>query len=240
MTISAQGAGRRTMVDIAADQLHEMILSGAIPAGHPLRLTALAEQLDMSPMPVREALRRLDSLGLVEIQPHRGAFVRALSAADLRDTVETRLILERAAIEKCAAAFDESLLEEAAVWLDRHETLLAAGMGIEAREAHRHFHFSLYRGSGSRWLLQAIEPVFRNSERYRFLAVAETGDRGAAEEHHLMLRCCRERDCAAAGAALEQHLTRSAHRMLTNLEKATAAGNPLGPPDDDMETRSTA
>lgn len=221
MTVSTHGSGPRTMVDIAADQLHEMIVSGEIPAGHPLRLSALAEQLDMSHMPVREALRRLDSLGLVEIQPHRGAFVRELSAKDLRDTIETRLILERAAIERCATSADEGLFQQAAAFLDRHESLLDAGLGVEAREAHHQFHFALYRASGSRWLVQAIEPVFRNSERYRFLAVASGGDSVAEDEHRAMLESCIARDCAAAGEALEAHITRSGRRMLSHLEDSS-------------------
>src|SRR4029450_5865281 len=85
--------GRRTLAEHAAAELHQLILSGELPSGTPLRLVELASRLEMSQMPVREGLRRLEALGLVEIIPHRGAWVRDLSAGDLRDTYATRRAL---------------------------------------------------------------------------------------------------------------------------------------------------
>jgi DNA-binding GntR family transcriptional regulator len=65
------------------------ILSGALEPGSPLRLERLARTLEMSPVPVREAIRRLEALVLAEHVPHRGARVSRLSIEDLRDDLST-------------------------------------------------------------------------------------------------------------------------------------------------------
>src|SRR5918996_5475846 len=84
----------RTLAEHAAAELQEAILSGELAPGTPLRLEKLARTLDMSPMPVREAVRQLETLGLAEHVPHRGARVSRLSIDDLRDTYEARPPLE--------------------------------------------------------------------------------------------------------------------------------------------------
>lgn len=207
-----------TMAERAAAQLHQAIVSGEVPAGAHLRLVDLAERLGMSPMPVREAVRRLESLGLVEVHPHRGAFVRTLSKEDFDDTMETRLLLERAAVEKAAAAFTEEAAEKAEYWLKRYVALAQAGMVVEAREAHTEAHFSIYRASRSKWLMHAIEAVWRNSERYRFTdASGRDEDEVSGHEHSPILEACRAGDPQAAGDALVEHLTRAAGRMVSHI-----------------------
>ncbi|TDB80495.1 GntR family transcriptional regulator, partial [Micromonospora fluostatini] len=99
------GARQRTMAETAAAELHRMIMSGELPAGTHLRLADLTAALDMSAMPVREGLRRLEALGLVEIIPHKGAWVRDVSLDDLLDTHQTRLALETLAIRSAAERF---------------------------------------------------------------------------------------------------------------------------------------
>lgn len=207
-----------TMAERAAAQLHADIVSGEVPAGSHLRLTDLAEKLGMSMQPVREALRRLESLGLVEVHPHRGAFVRSLSRADFEDTMQTRVLLERAAVEKAAARFTPEAAEEAEYWLKRYVAFAEAGMVVEAREAHTGAHFAIYRASGSTWLVHAIEAVWRNSERYRFTDAADRDEeKVSGHEHQPILEACQARDPESAGDALVEHLTRAAERMISHI-----------------------
>lgn len=217
----------RTLAEMVAEQLHEEILSGAIPAGSHLRLNELAGRLQISPMPVREAVRRLEALGLVDQHPHRGAFVRPLSLADFEDTMNVRVMLERAAVERAAAAFTPAAARHAHELLAGYRELLAADRRVEAREAHTAFHFALYRAAGSRWLLHAIEPVWRNGERYRFAAadVALSADAVVAE-HEAILDACRAGQPERAGAALARHLERAAARMAANISDDRGAAAP--------------
>jgi DNA-binding GntR family transcriptional regulator len=218
--------GRRTLAEHAAAELHQLILSGELPSGTPLRLVELASRLEMSQMPVREGLRRLEALGLVEIIPHRGAWVRDLSLADLRDTHETRLALESLAVRAAAARFTEEDLTKAAAALAEHLRLSRAEDSAGARDAHAEFHFAIYRASGSLWLPRAIEPVWQNSERYRFGSRQTTAqiERNRLE-HQAILDACVARDPDAAEQALRTHLAGAVQRItetMTSRQKGTS------------------
>src|SRR3954462_975012 len=167
MTGGGRG-GRRTLAEHAAAELHQLILSGELPSGTPLRLVELARRLEMRQMPVRDGARRLEALGLVEIIPHRGAWVRDLSLEDLRDTPETRLALESLAVRAAAERFADDDLDKAAAALAEHLRMSRAENSAASRRAHAAFHFSIYRARGSQWFPREIEPVWQNSERYRF------------------------------------------------------------------------
>jgi DNA-binding GntR family transcriptional regulator len=209
---------RRTLAETAAAELHQLILSGELPSGTPLRLVELANRLDMSQMPVREGLRRLEALGLVDIIPHRGAWVRELSLEDLRDTHETRLALESLAVRAAAEHFSEADEQKAKRALAELLQLSRSEDSIGARQAHADFHFALYRAGGSQWLARSIEPVWQNSERYRF------GSRQTAfqiernrQEHQAILDACVARDAEAAEQALRTHLAGAVQRITATM-----------------------
>ncbi|MDX6738774.1 GntR family transcriptional regulator [Actinocorallia sp. A-T 12471] len=204
----------RTLADTAASEVHRMILAGELPAGSPLRLNDLAALLEMSPMPVRDAMRRLEALGLVEIIPHKGARVRELTEDDLRDTYEVRIELESLATARAALIITPEAVERAAEALASHEQLLLAGDVDNARRAHTDFHFAIYRASGSLWLPRAIEPVWQNSERYRFATADAERRRLSHLEHQAILDACAAHDADAAAAALRSHLESTMHRIL--------------------------
>ena len=195
----------RTMADRVTVEIHRLIIMGDIEPGSALPIRDLAERFGTSAMPVREALRRLGALGLVEIAPHRGARVAEVSIEDLEDTYRVRLLLEPLAVSYAAEAVDEEHLERAATALERHNAAMDAGDLDRARTAHTEFHFLLYQGAGSRWLQRAIEPVWQNSDRYRFAAPGGEKDRSRAE-HTEILEACRAHDPAAAEAAMRRHL----------------------------------
>ena len=82
------------LTDQVFSAIHEAIMSGDIPAGARLRIRDLAAQLGTSPMPVREAIGRLEQAGLAQRVPHKGAVVIDLSPAELVHVYDTRLLLE--------------------------------------------------------------------------------------------------------------------------------------------------
>lgn len=211
----------RTLAETAAAELHQLILSGELPSGTPLRLEELATRLRMSQMPVREGLRRLETLGLVDIIPHRGAWVRETSLDDVRDTYETRIAVETMAVRAAAERFtgrDAELAQEA---LDEFAGLEPAGDQIAARRAHTEFHFTVYRAGGSRWLARAIEPLWQNSERYRFGRIRTAEDVAQQRREHVaILDACVAHDMAAAESALQAHL----RGLLRRITDAMTAG----------------
>jgi DNA-binding GntR family transcriptional regulator len=218
---------RRTAADEAELVLFQAIMDGAIPPGAPLRLQDLADQLAMSMMPVREALRRLQGHGLVEIVAHKGAWVRPLTRRDLFDTYFTRMHLEGLAFMTAAGRFTEEHAQAAQEALDAQREAERRRDLIASRDAHDAFHFTLYEAAGSEWLLHAIRPVWRNSERYRVESMRNAAHvRKRAKEHSQMLDALRAHDGPAAVELLISHLQTSVDLVASTLEDDADEGTP--------------
>src|SRR4051795_13053654 len=102
--MATQMAGeRRALGDKIPATPHARALGGGVPSGTWLRQEALASEFGVSRTPIREALRKLQEAGLVELRPHRGALVRGLSPREIRDAYEVRAELEGLAAELAAA-----------------------------------------------------------------------------------------------------------------------------------------
>src|SRR3954449_12090798 len=102
MQMAATSTGR------VREQLQHAILEGVLKPGERLRAEALAQRYGTSRTPVREALLQLEAQGLVEVEPNRGAVVRAFDRADLLDLYEVRALLEPAAAARAARRIDEA------------------------------------------------------------------------------------------------------------------------------------
>jgi DNA-binding GntR family transcriptional regulator len=169
-------SGIATLADAATAELRERILSGELESGAPLRLEELARSLGTSISPVREAVRKLESLGLAVHVAHRGSRVKELDVDDLRDTYEARLALEPVTVARAAQHITPADVERAQAALESYTACRERGDRPAARDAHDAFHFTLYNASGSDWLVRLIRPTWDNSERYR----AEPGHRPRA------------------------------------------------------------
>lgn len=201
-----------TMADTAVAEIQEAILAGELPPGAPLRLEELARSLGMSISPVREAVRRLEGLGLAVHVPHRGARVSELAIEDLHDTYEVRLALETLAVRRAAERFEPGHAERARERLAEYAAAHRRGDARTAREAHAAFHFALYAVSGSEWLLRLIRPAWENCERYRALSLPRRGTVEARQrEHELILEACTRHEPDAAAERLRSHLALTAN-----------------------------
>src|SRR5581483_7640907 len=155
----ALARGHRTLAEKAFETLHTAIITGQLRPGTRLPIEELAEILEMSPMPIREAVRRLDAAGLVENIPHRGARVTELSITDLAEVYEARLALEVLAIRRAAELFTAEDEEAAREKLsDLHA--MPDDNSARTSAAHAAFHFSLYEAARSAWLMRLIRPVW--------------------------------------------------------------------------------
>jgi DNA-binding GntR family transcriptional regulator len=207
-----RGRGHRTLAEKAFDTLHTAIITGQLRPGARLPIEELAEVLEMSPMPIREAVRRLDAAGLVENIPHRGARVTDLSITDLAEVYEARVALEVLAIRRAAERFTS---EDEALARRRLEALhqMPDDNSAATSSAHAEFHFSLYAVADSAWLLRLIRPVWETSERY-CLEVPQCRQLAARRgEHEAILEACRARDPTRAAIALRDHLATTANHI---------------------------
>lgn len=214
---------QRTLTDQVLVKLHQAILSGQFPAGSWLRIQDLAQRFDTSSMPVREALRKLDSLGLVEVVPHRGARVTELTMDDLVDSYRARLGIETALVEFAARHFTAVDAADATDILRRHDSVLSGGDLEDARQAHTEFHFRIYQVSGSRWLIRSLGPVWQNCERYRFASPDDEDARESShKEHAEIVAACAANDVDRAQQAVRSHLEGALERIRRSMPGGSA------------------
>jgi DNA-binding GntR family transcriptional regulator len=212
------GGGHRTLAERAFAALHEAVVTGVLEPGERLPIEELASSLEMSPMPVREALRRLDSVGLVENIPHRGARVTELSIADLLEVYQARLALEPVAVGNAAERFTEEDADRSARLLEAHVEAYQHESMRAIWATHTAFHLSLYEAARSRWMMRLIHPLWESSERYRFalLPMRLNLDRRRSE-HERILAACAERRAGDAARELHDHLARTANSIAVQM-----------------------
>ena len=145
----------------ARDELREAILAGALPPGARLRAEPLAERLQTSRTPVREALILLAREGLVDIEPRRGAIVRAFDAADLADLYDVRALIEPYAARRAATRIDATDLRRLCEICDEAD---ARGAGDDAAvedqvALNEEFHRTIVAAAGSPRLEAALRAV---------------------------------------------------------------------------------
>ena len=199
------------------DQLRTDLLGGALEPGSKLAIEALAERYATSATPLREALNRLVSDGLVERREQRGFVVAGISAQDLAEITQTRCWLESIALRESMAAHSTAW-EEALVLahhrLARTPRSLASDHfedNPEWEPLHRAFHRALISGCGSRWLLAFCEQLADQHHRYRRLSAPRAfAKRAVKGEHQLLLEAALAGRVDEAVALLCQHFERTA------------------------------
>jgi len=218
-------SGRRQAThELVAAVLREAITTGQLRANEPLPQDEIASQLRVSHIPVREALRQLQSEGLVDYQPNRGATVSALAPAEIAEIYEIRSILETAAIRQAAPRLTTAQLERARVILDRAEQATDGGtwgsLDVE-------FHQLVYDLGPRPRLGEMIAGLLRRVDRYWLAHGLMLKYRDEFEqEHRALLSALERRDSERASALLERHLAGASRRLVAEL---AAAPEPTGP-----------
>lgn len=189
--------------DQATRLIREAILSGQIGPGERLKTAELAQRLGFSTMPLREALRKLEGEGLVEIEPNRGATVRRLNRAYITDLFELNTDLRICAVKRGMAKLTlerirtlEALAQEYRAHIEAHEDL-------EAIRVNRDFNAKLVEYGGNREALRVFlhgwDIIFAFRRGYGY----GTGRRRVmAEEMQLLIDALRRHDAGAAEAIL--------------------------------------
>ncbi|MEU6040792.1 GntR family transcriptional regulator [Actinomadura sp. NPDC047616] len=146
--------------DTAYEAVRQMILSGEAAAGSRLGEAELAESLGLSRTPVREALQRLGSDGLVEVLPHRGARVVQWTSADLEEIFELRSLLEPYAAARAARQRpDETVLADLRDLCAEMERAAADGDLTRVARLNSRFHAAVIEASGNRRLPAMLTSV---------------------------------------------------------------------------------
>jgi len=209
----------RTIEQMVVQRLQESITQGRLVPGQKLVYADIAEQMNVSVTPVREAVKTLEALGLVTIRPHRTAIVSYLTEDQVQQLYALRLLLEGWATERTVEnmeAEDVSHLKNVYEEMDRVVEVLNRNVNdvvrteaiVSLQHLHNEFHSCIYSRSGNEYLDQAIRVLRSQVATYWPVINRYSIERvNMSHRQHFDIFCaCEQRKPAEASELMKRHL----------------------------------
>ena len=213
----------RTAQESVPDRIRHLILSRTLVPGQRLVQSELAEQLRVSRTPIREALHRLESDGLVKLSPHKGASVADLSISDLKDIYSIRIAIEGYGAYLAAQNVKDQDLVELEALLRRMREGFEQGDRWHLLEVNREFYAVLYAIAGQPRLYALIMKHIDLADMYRRMAFAIDHYYGhTIADHEALLTTFREADPQGAERVTRDQLQQTLASLLLFLEQTAA------------------
>jgi DNA-binding GntR family transcriptional regulator len=211
-----EGVGRyRSLTQIIVETLRERILNGEYDPGARLSIAELAQKFDVSPVPVREALRNLETEGLVTFRLNRGVIVRDLSATEVRELFLLRTPLEVLAATEALRWVTPEAVTELREILNRMS--LVAGQE-DWHHLHNQFHDRFCSLSRLPRLIQIVTVLRGQMRPYSKVYLTDPEHlKQAHDEHCEMVDLLVDQDAARLQALIRKHLSRPARLALKAL-----------------------
>lgn len=220
---------RSVLADQVKDHLLQDILSGRYPPHSRIVETQVARELGTSQAPVREALRGLEAVGVVDILPFRGARVRRPATTEILEAIELRAALETFGARRSVVGLDDAALAELETLHDAIHAAARRGDPHAVAIADAAFHAALINRAGHATLerlWRALDPFART---YLTAVVPGVDVRWSADLHGPIIEALRARDVDAVVAALERHFAAAAAKVREGWteDSASTAGRPV-------------
>ncbi len=217
-------ASHRQLHKLVADNLRSAILNGKIKPGEWLRQERLAQEYQVSQMPVREALKELSAEGLVEHVPYRGVRVVEFSPEDISDLYACRSFMEGLAARAAAAAITREEMARLRELQSQMEVALQSPVQPEFTELNRRFHRLIFSASRRTYLTRTLNQLWDAFPSMLWGNFARTAGRSLPErdqadiqEHEAIIEALERRDGAAAEQRIRQHIDESGQHLLSAL-----------------------
>ncbi|NIA24076.1 MAG: FCD domain-containing protein [Gammaproteobacteria bacterium] len=214
------------------DRILQQILEGELAPGSRIVETRIARELGTSQAPVREALRDLATLGLVDMEPYRGARVRRPTKVELVEAMEVRAELEALAARQACKRIDDGVLADLRGLIDEMQGFADAG------DAHAHalnnteFHATVVRASGNK-TLERIWSMLEPYARTYVTAMAPGTDLTWLTQRHAgIVEALEARDPERAGEAMRVH-AREAQELILSMDESMFGKKTSGAREDD-------
>jgi DNA-binding GntR family transcriptional regulator len=205
VTAQRELISRSVLADQVKDRLLQDILAGRYPPEARIVETSLARELGVSQAPVREALRGLEALGLVEILPFRGARIRRPSIGELLEAYTVRFELEALGARLGVPRMTDADLADLEELGDAMQRAAAAGDRHEVAVADAAFHARLLHLAGNATLARVWRSLEPFSRTYITLVAPGADARWTADLHLTILAALRARDPEQVVLALRGH-----------------------------------
>lgn len=213
---------KRTIADEVAEVLRQRILTGTLPAGMPMRQEHIAQELGVSRIPLREALKQLEAEGFVTIEAHKGAVVAELSVAEVEELFELRVRIETWLLAEAIPHMGEGDFARLDAIIDESR---APDSLAKWGDFNWQFHETLYRAAARPVSIKFLKRIHDNIDRYLRIEITLPAARDRAfRDHEELAALCRIRDVAAAQALLERHIMATAKTLVAKFSGSARAG----------------
>ena len=211
---------RQTVASMTLDAIRDGILHGHYAEGEPLRQDALADELGVSRIPIREALRQLETEGLVTFNPHRGAIVSTLSLEEIEEVFDLRASIESDLLRRAIPHLTTHQLDQADEVLERYAVALRTGEVAKWGVLNWQFHASLYAPAARPVTMNIVQRLHQQSDRYLRMQLALThGETRANEEHRAIAAAARAHDTKRACQLVRDHIAGAGRSLLAFLRE---------------------
>lgn len=211
--------------DTVLQLIRAAIVDGRLPAGTRLDQNELAAELGVSRMPVREALKQLETERLVVVYPYRGVEVSRLEPDTILEMFEIRIALEKLAVARATATMTPSHFSRLnAVLTEMNNHLQPVTEGDPWMDLNQTFHGIMNEATGWPHLVESINQYRSNVERYVRYYFALRGREQSQKEHWELLSACEKRDTDAAQAVIETHLRNTARTLVEAIRADGSSG----------------
>ena len=208
----------KTMQETLYDSIRERIITGEYEPGRRLIAKDLAEEFNISRMPVREALSRLASTGLVELIPYKGAIVNKLTLEDYVEIFNIRAVLEGLAARlACMNLTTDDLNTMQAAHENAKATINNCEDDTDFQKSNRIFHSTIWNRTNSVRLQHLLSNLYSEAAQYRNMTIVLPGRiKEICNEHERVLEALRKRDAELAEKYVKEHYM-STLRWLTDI-----------------------
>ncbi len=214
----------RTMTEIVADEIRVRILNGDFIPGQRLVAAEIADEMGVSRMPVRDALRNLESTGLVETIPHRGTIVKDLSEFEILELYQIRAVLEGLAARLASERMDEKMLEQINNTISQHDLKTIQNEDYDSfTKLNRKFHSLIWEASGSPKLESLLANLYDACNQYRNLSMLVSGRPDSIfNEHSAIVNALKLRDCDEAERLARIHYENTSLALIAAIENRSS------------------
>ena len=195
-----------TMVDGITERLRQAIITGAIRPRERIRVADLERKFGVSHIPIREALRRLQSEGFVEISPRRTTIAAGVDLSDLANIYDLRRIIEVEIGRRSVSRMTKSDIETVRLALVNFQAVANDPSSAEFWERHRNFHWALLAPAANPTVQRVLDHLWQSSERYVRLFVSTFATMDTVMDLHVELyEACAGGDVTTFENALTRH-----------------------------------
>ncbi|MDE0493810.1 MAG: GntR family transcriptional regulator [Acidimicrobiaceae bacterium] len=211
----------KTAQEAVLAEIRQQLLDGRLAPGESIRPDALGEELGVSAVPVREALRILEGEGHVHYRPHRGYVVATLDMDDLIDIYRIRELLETEAVSRAIPRLGADTVVRLREIVHEMDEVQEDVISLTA--VNRRFHFTIFEAAEMPQLEQVLRILWDSSDRYRVRYLMSPENRRLVhDQHHRMMQAIAARD---VDTFLDESHMHRAHAIAALADAIAVAGN---------------